>query len=302
MKQFRFKKLDAFAAGQSSGNPAGMIAVDSFADITPEEMQRIARELRGFVTEVGFVWRVGPDQVALRYFSAEREVPFCGHATIAILYDLFTNDPDLRKLPAIHVDTTTSSLTAENRVAAEDAVFISAPNPVSGRQDIAGTSIAAALGINPADISTTLPTAKINAGLETLIVPFTTLQSTLTVMPDQERLRRFCEDHAIDIVTIFTGETARFDAAWRSRVFAPRFGYLEDPATGSGNAALGHYLLQQGLWEGETLIIEQNGERDDPNIVKLMARGGGNGGLQIFVGGGAVSRIEGWYLLHQPKS
>ena len=41
MKQFRFKKLDAFAAGQSSGNPAGMITVDSFADITVDEMQQI---------------------------------------------------------------------------------------------------------------------------------------------------------------------------------------------------------------------------------------------------------------------
>ncbi|MBB5349244.1 PhzF family phenazine biosynthesis protein [Desulfoprunum benzoelyticum] len=302
MKQFRFKKLDAFAAGQSSGNPAGMITVDSFADIAPEEMQQIARELQGFVSEVGFVCRMAPERVALRYFSAEREVAFCGHATIAILYDLFANDPDLRNLPAIHVDTTTSSLIAENRVAPDNAVFISAPNPVSTRQDIAETSIATALGIDPTDISTSLPTAKINAGLETLLVPFTTLQSTLTVLPDQDRLRRFCEDHAIDIVTIFTGETARFDAAWRSRVFAPRFGYLEDPATGSGNAALGHYLLQQGLWDGETLIIEQNGERDDPNIIKLMARSREKGGPQVFIGGGAVSRIEGLYLLRRPGS
>jgi len=297
MKQFRFKKLDAFAAGQSSGNPAGMIAVDSFADITPDEMQQIARELQGFVSEVGFVCRVGPDRVALRYFSAEREVLFCGHATIAILYDLFANDPDFRNQPAIHFDTTTTRLTAENRVATDNAVFISAPAPVSGRQDIADAAIAAALAIDPGAISTRLPTARINAGLETLIVPLINLQSTLTALPDQSRLKRFCEDHAIDIVTIFTGETAQPDAVWRSRVFAPRFGYLEDPATGSGNAALGHYLLHQGLWEGATLTIEQNGERDRPNIVKLMARGGGTGALQVFVGGGAVSRIEGQYLL-----
>lgn len=301
MKQFRFKKLDAFAAGQSSGNPAGMITVDSFADITPDEMQRIARELRGFVTEVGFVCRVGPDRIALRYYSAEREVLFCGHATIAILYDLFANDPDFRNQPAIHFDTTTTSLTAENRVATDNAVFISAPAPVTGRQDIADAAIATALGIDPGAIATRLPTAKINAGLETLIVPFADLLSTLTVKPDQDRLKRFCEDQAIDIVTVFTDETARPDAAWRSRVFAPRFGYLEDPATGSGNAALGNYLLQQGLWRGETLTIEQNGERDRPNIVKLMARVEGNGGQQVFVGGGAVSRIEGRYLLHWPE-
>jgi len=297
MKKFRFKKLDAFAAGLSSGNPAGMITVDSLADITVDEMQQIARELRGFVSEVGFVCRTGPDRLALRYFSAEREVLFCGHATIAILYDLLANDPDLRHLPVIHFDTTTSRLIAENRVASENAVFISAPDPVSGRQDIAAAAIATSLGIEPEVISTTLPTMEINAGLETLIVPFTDLRSTLTVQPDQDRLKRFCEDQAIDIVTVFTAETARPDTAWRSRVFAPRFGYLEDPATGSGNAALGHYLLQLGLWQGEMLTIEQNGDRDRPNIVKLMARERGNGERQVLVGGGAVSRIEGIYLL-----
>jgi PhzF family phenazine biosynthesis protein len=297
MKSFSFKKLDAFAAGSSGGNPAGMITVASFADISPAEMQRIAMELRGLVNEVGYVCRTGPDRLSLRYYSAEREVLFCGHATIAILYDLMAGNDELRQLPAIRFDTANSSLIAENRIEEEQAVFISSPAPTFSSQIPDTAGIAAALGCSPEAISDTLQTAVVNAGLQTLLVPMAGLGATLTVRPDEAVLKAFCEEAALDIVTLFTGDTARPDTGWRSRVFAPRFGYLEDPATGSGNAALGHYLLQQGLWHGEILTIEQNGDRHRPNIVKLMAKTDGTVEPRVFIGGSAVCRIEGRYLL-----
>lgn len=297
MKSFSFKKLDAFAVGSSGGNPAGMISVASFADISPAEMQRIARELRGLVNEVGFVCRTGPDRLALRYYSAEREVLFCGHATIAILYDLMAGNDDLRQLPAVRFDTANCSLVAENKIEEEQAVFISSPAPIISNRVPDTAGIAAALGFSPEAISNTLPTAVINAGLQTLLVPMAGLAAALAVRPDEAVLKTFCEQSSVDIVTLFTADTARPDSGWRSRVFAPRFGYLEDPATGSGNAALGRYLLQHRLWDGEILNIEQNGDRHRPNIVKLMAKTEGAGETQVLIGGSAVCRIEGRYLL-----
>ncbi len=297
MKQLPFKKLDAFAAGSSAGNPAGMITVSSFTDISPVEMQRIACELRGFVNEVGFVCRTGSDRLALRYYSAEREVLFCGHATIAILYDLLSNDPELSRLPAVHFETATSRLPALNRIGEEQAVFIASPAPVTCHQIPAVQDIAAALAIDPAMVSDSLPPAIINSGLQTLLVPMAGLESTLALRPDEAVLKNFCEEGGLDIVAVFTSETARPEASWRSRVFAPRFGYLEDPATGSGNAALGQYLLQRRLWSGAALTIEQNGERLRPNIVKLIASADAAGFMQVFVGGAAVCRLEGRYLL-----
>ena len=94
MKKYRFKKMDAFASGSSTGNPAAAVYPDSFEDIADREMQQIARELKGFVSEVGFIAKAGPDRYKLRYFSAEKEVEFCGHATIAIMYDLLKNDAE----------------------------------------------------------------------------------------------------------------------------------------------------------------------------------------------------------------
>ena len=96
------------------------------------------------------------------------------------------------------------------------------------------------------------------------------------------------------MLNIFTSDTLRDDCAWRTRVFAPTFGYLEDPATGSGNAALGYHLRRLGLWNGERLAIEQGPEPDRPNIVILKTAGDGS----ILIGGRSLIRIEGDYILH----
>ena len=107
----------------------------------------------------------------------------------------------------------------------------------------------------------------------------------------------FCLNHAIDIVTVFSDDVADSNNAFRTRVFAPTFGYLEDPATGSGNAALGYYLLRQKRWDGTMMSLEQNGSLEFPNIIKLMTHYDEEHNIRVVFGGGAIVRISGEYLL-----
>ncbi|HWJ94270.1 MAG TPA: PhzF family phenazine biosynthesis protein, partial [Telluria sp.] len=72
-------RIAAFADGDVGGNPAGVWIGPALPDAAA--MQRVAAGV-GF-SETAFAaptadgWRV-------RYFSPESEVPFCGHATIAL--------------------------------------------------------------------------------------------------------------------------------------------------------------------------------------------------------------------------
>ncbi len=72
-------RIATFSDGEILGNSAGVLITDTFP--SDAEMQGIATEV-GF-SEIVFTvsrgegWRV-------RYFSPESEVPFCGHATIAL--------------------------------------------------------------------------------------------------------------------------------------------------------------------------------------------------------------------------
>lgn len=129
LKKFKFKKMDAFASGLSPGNPAAAIYPDTFHDISEQDMQRIARELKGFVSEVGYIANVGPGRYKLRYFSSEKEVEFCGHATIAIMYDLLKQKGGRSQGETIYIETNKGVLDVENRIADEDSVFITAPVP-----------------------------------------------------------------------------------------------------------------------------------------------------------------------------
>ena len=296
MKRFKFKKIDAFASGFSTGNPAAAIYLDSFHHISEQEMQRIARELKGFVSEVGYVATIEPDRYKLRYFSAEKEVEFCGHATIAIMYDLLKGRRDASASGSkVVLETNKGILDVENRIAAEDCVYITAPVPGYSNREIGLDEICRALALRPQALNKAVKAGIVNAGNETLCVPVSSLDDLVSAAPDYEKLRLFCSRHGLDVVTLFTREVSVKGNRYRTRVFAAPFGYLEDPATGSGNAALGYHLLSTGDWSGDNMVLEQNNDKLNPNIIKLGTRTDGQGMRRVVFGGSAITRIEGYY-------
>lgn len=297
MKSLAFKKLNAFSVNGSPGNPAGAVYLKSDKDLAPAEMQEIARALKGFVSEVGFVAPIGTGRYWIRYYSSEREVNFCGHATIAILYDLIRNSPELLDRKEVFIRTAKDELAVENRIRTEDCVFIHAPRPEFRPFRDTRERLSGALGVETGDIRDDLPVSIVNAGLETLIVPVVSLERILAVSPDLERLKAYCIANAVDIVTLYSDEVSFPSNRYRTRVFAPTFGYLEDPATGSGNAAFGYYLLAHGGTDGKPVSIEQNDSRHRPNIVKLSARVDGEGRHHVAFGGNALVKFEGTYYL-----
>ncbi len=296
MKKFRFKKIDAFARGSSTGNPAGCVYLDGAGDITEEEMQTIAAQLKGFVNEVVYIF---PEDGGffLRYFSSEREVEFCGHGTIAAMYDAVAGDEKLRLKKNLSIRVGNERLDVVNDIDGSDAVYITAPLPLIKDTIIDAASVSAALEIDASAISARQPITIVNAGLNTLIVPVQTLDDCLTINPCLEDLKIFCQDHGLDIILVFSAETSSGERRYRTRVFAPRYGYLEDPATGSGNSAFACYLLHVGKWDGEALVIEQNGDRSNPNIIRLRTVVK-DGIRRVQFGGGAVVRIIGEYILY----
>lgn len=298
MKEYQFKKIDAFATEKSDGNPAGYILLDKLDDISESEMLQIAKELKGFVNEVGYVAKVGASEFDLRYYSSEREVDFCGHATIAILYDLIKTDDSVANIPTLTINTNKGTLKVENRCKESNSVFIMSPKPETKEITINIGELADKFGIDKGKIDSNFPISVINAGLSTLIVPITDLESILLIAPDLDELKEYCFSQGVDIIEVFTSNVRGKTNDYRTRVFAPTFGYIEDPATGSGNSAFGYYLINNNLWNKETLIIEQNGLIDNFNIVRLHKQIDENNNLRVCFGGGAITRIEGKYMIY----
>ena len=206
------------------------------------------------------------------------------------MYDLIKNSSSLLKMSEISIDTSKGRLTVYNELQALDAVFISAPEPKFHTVDVNTAMAAEALDISPDAISKKQPIALVNAGLNTLLVPISTLAIELSIWPDEQALKAFCFDHGIDIILAYTTDVSDRENSVRTRVLAPKFGYLEDKATGSGNSALGYYMLQNNMWDGQPILIEQNAEPLAYNIVRLKSVDG-----KVLFGGRVTVQIEGKY-------
>lgn len=298
MKELHFKKIDAFATEKSDGNPAGYIYLNSLSDITSAEMQQIAKELKGFVNEVGFIAQTSEKTFSLKFYSSECEVDFCGHATIAIMYDLIKNNAELQQFETVDIQTNRGKLSVRNRIPDEDAVYIMSPVPVYHDSDINIDDIASALKIDSSMILSNVPVSVINAGLTTLLVPINSCSAILDISPDISELKLFCLQSGIDIIEVFTRDVIDASNMYRVRVFAPKYGYLEDPATGSGNSAFGYYLIKNNQFAKETISVEQNGDRNRFNIVKLRKDLDTDNLVRVSFGGCAIKRIEGTYFLY----
>ena len=292
MSRYPYKKINAFTSSSSMGNPAACLYLEKGQALSAEDMLAVAREHAGFVSEVVFCTPIEDGHYSLRYYSSECEVAFCGHGTIACMYDLIANDPLLRQKPQITITTSKGSLKVYNEIPSADAVFITAPDKVELPVKPGIEAVAQHLAIPVSAVRTDLRIECIDAGLRTLIVPVASLVAVLGMYPDEAALKQFCINNDVDIILVFCSEVVSGQNIMRTRVFAPRFGYLEDPATGSGNSAFGYYMLKNLLWTGSAVSIEQNAERAAFNVVKLKENAG-----KVLFGGSATTRIEGSYIL-----
>ncbi len=292
MKKYRYIKSNAFTSGASLGNPAAALITEDEC-LTPEQMQQIAAEHKGFVMETVFCSPSETAECKLTYYSSECEVDFCGHGTIATMYSIIKDDAALRAKKVLVVETNKKGMiSVYNEIDTEDAVYIEAPSPIEHAMNIPVEDIEDILTLRKGSINRERTIRIIDAGLRTLIVPITQFEDEVSVYPDEAALKAFCEGNDIDNILIYSLQVADASNYAHTRVFAPKYGYLEDPATGSGNSAFANYLLSENMWDGSLITIEQGGDDRIFNAVKLKTLNG-----KVLFGGRATIKILGDYCV-----
>src|SRR5690606_35620450 len=86
--------IDAFADAVFKGNPAAVIITDTW--LSDDLMQSIAAENN--LSETAFLVADEASTYQIRWFSPLTEIAFCGHATLASAFVLFSNSPDLSRI------------------------------------------------------------------------------------------------------------------------------------------------------------------------------------------------------------
>jgi trans-2,3-dihydro-3-hydroxyanthranilate isomerase len=301
-RSLKFYQADVFTSQPFGGNP---VAVFPDADgLTDDELQQIAREMN--LSETVFVFPpTDPAAVArLRIFTPTQEIPFAGHPVLGTFYVLAQlgrisiQEPVTSVLQECNIGLFPVELHVEqSRVV---RVVMSQPkpeflDPITAVDEV--YSVGQALGLpKPGVVETNWELQVVSTGLPVLIVPVRTLTAVRSIIPDASAITRVCERFGANGIMVFTTVTVESFASVHARMFAPKIGILEDPATGSAGGALGAYLVQNGVVEvGPTtdILIEQGYEIDRPSRILVQVESDDDVIQGVKVGGHCVMVVEG---------
>ena len=251
-------RIAAFADGAKGGNPAGVVIADAMPG--QDVMQEMAAEV-GF-SETAFAAPLGPGLWRVRYFSPESEVPFCGHATIALGAVLAERMGD----GVFRLKINAGEISVEGRASggAMSAALLSPPTRSRALDEATATALGDRFGIGPDRIDPRIPPAHIHAGADHFVLALKDRTTLAAMNYDLDAGRAFMR--ARDLVTIMLVH-ARDDHHFDARNAFASGGVFEDPATGAAAAAFAGYLRDLDWPHGGRIEIFQGDDMGMPSRI-----------------------------------
>jgi trans-2,3-dihydro-3-hydroxyanthranilate isomerase len=257
MAPLRLYHVDVFAERPFAGNPLAVVLDGE--SLSAGAMQTIARELK--LSETAFVLPAREGAYRLRIFTPAAELPFAGHPTVGAAWLLAR----LGRIPAgasSPFEVEAGLLATTPGTDGPTWVRAPSPQPLATQPEGLADALLPALGLERGDLLGPEPElwSTGNHHAVVLLAPGTDLAA---VTPDQGRIAALLQ-HATCYVAVVQGP----GKAW-VRVFVPALGVPEDPATGSGAAALTGALAArhpEGLADG-AVEIRQGAEMGQPSVL-----------------------------------
>ena len=225
-------RIAAFTDGDSGGNPAGIVLADQHPP--EDEMRRIAADVgyseTAFACPAGKAWRV-------RYFSPESEVPFCGHATIALGAALAAKAGD----GSFQLILNETEITVEGRIEG-NRMTAALQSPPTHSTTIAEDTVEEVLdcfGYSLSDLDRSIPPARVHGGADHFALALNSRNTLSHMQYSLNRGRELMNTHNLVTVLFAWAETPR---RFHARNPFASGGVYEDPATGAAAAAFAGYL------------------------------------------------------------
>jgi len=296
-KPYVFHTVDVFTDRRFGGNQLAVI-LDA-RGLRDEAMQSIAAEF-GYSETVFLLPPDDPSNTArARIFTPKYEVPFAGHPSIgagfiaARLRMMFGRPVGGRIVLEERAGLVPISVIAKDGLPA--GAILTAPQALRRGNEVPIETCAACLGLEAADIALGHhPPVVGSVGLAFVFVEVHDLRTLARCRPNIA----VCEAHlpvdGADAFHVYCRSADR-PGDIRARVFSPLDGVIEDPATGSANAALAalHAELATESAVELSLRIEQGVEMGRPSLLEAYASKRNGAVREVRVGGLCVPIMEG---------
>lgn len=284
MHRWEYRTLDVFTDRPFAGN---QLAVFPDAETIPEPaLQRLAREI-AFSETVFLLPPLEGGSARIRIFTPMSEVPFAGHpilgAAMLVAERLGISHVSLESgRGEIQIDIQSERGHIPRGTMAQPIPTIAPFSPAE--------SLLSALGIAQA----LLPVTVYDNGICHVYVMVDDPEVVAKIQPDVGALADIAREHSRGAVgfSVFAGG----GTIWKTRMFAPAEGIIEDAATGSAAGPLALHLARHGLvpW-GTEITISQGTEVGRPSTLFARAALVENMVGRIEVGGYVVAIGGGWF-------
>jgi trans-2,3-dihydro-3-hydroxyanthranilate isomerase len=273
---FRYVVADVFTDVPLAGN---QLAVFTDAREIPEErLQPLAREIN--FSETVFVYpAAGDGHARMRIFTPAVELPFAGHPVLGTAFVL--GGP--LQLDELWLETGAGIVAVRlERDGSRIAFGWMRQPPCSFEPYDRVAELLAVLGVEAFG----LPVELYRQGPGHVLVELGSPEALAALRPNADAL--------LEANPYGTDCFARDGESWKSRVFVPGHGVLEDAATGSAAGPLALHLARHGrIGFGDEIVIHQGVEIGRPSTLHAVARSP----EEVEVGGSSVVVAHGQFRL-----
>jgi len=291
----RFVTLDVFTKARFAGNPLAVVLESDGLD--KARMQAIAREFN--LAETVFVMAPADqrNRAMLRIFTPATELPFAGHPTVgtAVLLGCMSGYNHLGAHDLV-LEETVGLLRCTVEAQGKDhgrARFILPRLPEPAGEAVTAQEAASALGLTEDEIGFGAP-SRWSAGVPAHFVPVRDLEAIGRAAPAASFEAVFGREGRA-VVYLYCGETSEPGHHFHARMFAPKLGIQEDPATGSAAAAFAGVVMSTAhpADGAHHFVIEQGYEMGRPSQIELGMTVADGVLTEATIGGGAIIVSDG---------
>jgi PhzF family phenazine biosynthesis protein len=239
--------IQAFSKDDKGGNPAGVVF--NADKLTTATKQLIATNA-GF-PETAFVSASSAADYKLEFFTPVKQIPHCGHATIATFSYLKKTGKIKADLSSKETIDGVRSILFRNDQAFMEQKAPAIINP-TGEMD----KILSSLNITGHELQPELLPTIVNTGNSFLIIPVKDESVLQRITYNRDEVLRISEKYCLIGFYLFAfTENKTSDAT--TRMFAPFYGIDEESATGMAAGPLAAFLYMKVGMKKTSILIEQ---------------------------------------------
>ena len=240
--------VNAFTDNGLGGNPAGVVLDTDNLNI--QQKQSIASQIG--LSETSFVSSSSSAAFKLEFFTPNRQIAHCGHATIATF-------SYLRQINRIKDGVCSKETIDGNRDIFIDGkmAFMEQLSPSYKDIEDRAAEVLRSLGIMGNDLLVNFRPVIVNTGNSFMLVHLKNEEAISHVIPDFEAIKKISEEYDLIGYYIFSEMTKLPGRDAGARMFAPRYGIKEESATGMAAGPLACFLYDKVKRSKNVFLIEQ---------------------------------------------